>query len=325
MNELEDCPGDRVSSLLFTPQDQLLVTAWDCQTRLYDACDSSNVVAKIASSVPMISSRGLFSSVYTGGLDGSIRLVDLENQSLSPLPVDKLEGGVAHMVNNNNTNSLLAGSWSGVMAQVDPRTNKTLGRWTVPHKIVAMDANDQYLAVGMTNRVVHVYDHRNYSVPYQVRESGLKFQMTDLKCWDEGYALSSIDGRVAIEFYDPSEAVQAKKYAFKGHRTSGQLMDEVYPIHGLCFNAGLLYTAGNDLVCLWNFQARKRVKLYKVPRSTVAPEIVPEVTHVSVDSSGKYMAIAVNELHQLNISSNNQQAHHPNTTPHSKVYLKSMR
>jgi hypothetical protein len=29
---------------------------------------------------------------------------------------------------------------------------------------------------------------------------------------DAGYALSSVEGRVAMEFFDPSEASQAKKY-----------------------------------------------------------------------------------------------------------------
>lgn len=35
-----------------------------------------------------------------------------------------------------------------------------------------------------------------------------------MSLFNAGFALSSIDGRVAIEFFDLSEAAQAKKYVF---------------------------------------------------------------------------------------------------------------
>ena len=34
----------------------------------------------------------------------------------------------------------------------------------------------------------------------------------------QGFVLSSIEGRVAVEYLDPSQDVQKKKYAFKSHR-----------------------------------------------------------------------------------------------------------
>ena len=54
----------------------------------------------------------------------------------------------------------------------------------------------------------------------QKRESSLKFQTRFLECFPnrQGYVLSSIEGRVAVEYLDPSPEVQKKKYAFKCHR-----------------------------------------------------------------------------------------------------------
>ena len=54
----------------------------------------------------------------------------------------------------------------------------------------------------------------------QKRESSLKFQTRFLECNPnrQGYVLSSIEGRVAVEYLDPSPEVQKKKYAFKCHR-----------------------------------------------------------------------------------------------------------
>lgn len=51
-----------------------------------------------------------------------------------------------------------------------------------------------------------------------------------------GYVTTSIEGRVAVEFFDPSPAAQAKKYAFKCHRQVIDGVDTVYPVQGLAFN-----------------------------------------------------------------------------------------
>jgi cell cycle arrest protein BUB3 len=49
----------------------------------------------------------------------------------------------------------------------------------------------------------------------------------------EGYALASTEGRVAVEYFDPSPQVQAQKYAFKCHRgKTPEGIEEVYPV---CF------------------------------------------------------------------------------------------
>ncbi len=53
--------------------------------------------------------------------------------------------------------------------------------------------------------------------PEQTRESSLMHQTRCIRCFPngEGYALSSIEGRVAIEYFDTTPEVQALKYAFK--------------------------------------------------------------------------------------------------------------
>jgi cell cycle arrest protein BUB3 len=52
-----------------------------------------------------------------------------------------------------------------------------------------------------------------------------------------GYVTSSIEGRVAVEFFDDSAESQAKKFAFKCHRQLVNGVDSVYPVSGLAFNA----------------------------------------------------------------------------------------
>lgn len=130
------------------------------------------------------------------------------------------------------------------------------------------------LVVGMTGRHVFVYDllplrsaidreqagehvaDRDWQ-PDQKRESSLKFMARDLRCMPagDGYATSSIEGRIAVEFFDPNPKVQAMKYAFKCHRETvvegaeppvvavveGEEemetpYDVVYPVHGIAFH-----------------------------------------------------------------------------------------
>ena len=71
-----------------------------------------------------------------------------------------------------------------------------------------------------------------------------------------GYALSSIEGRVAVEFFDPSPSgthntrspnlaadcgcapttVQKNKYAFKCHRTTVGKTQTLYPVNAIAYN-----------------------------------------------------------------------------------------
>ncbi len=48
--------------------------------------------------------------------------------------------------------------------------------------------------------------------PEQERESSLKFQTRCVRCFPDatGYALSSVEGRVAMEYFDASDSVQAR-------------------------------------------------------------------------------------------------------------------
>jgi len=52
----------------------------------------------------------------------------------------------------------------------------------------------------------------------------------------KGYANSSIEGCVALEFLDTSEESQKRKYAFKCHREIIDGISHVYPVNALSFH-----------------------------------------------------------------------------------------
>jgi cell cycle arrest protein BUB3 len=158
----------------------------------------------------------------------------------------------------------------------------------------------------MASRLVYIYDLKDTLElasqsngaapdikPWQQRESSLKFMTRAVACMpnDDGYASSSIEGRVAVEWFDPSTESQARKYAFKCHRQpdpEGEGTDIVYPVNALAFHPvfGTFASGGGDgVVALWDANAKRRIRQYqKYPQSVAA---------LGFSSDGKFLAIGV--------------------------------
>ncbi len=91
-------------------------------------------------------------------------------------------------------------------------------------------------------------------LPEQERESSLRFQTRCVRCYPDGtgFAVSSVEGRVAMEYFDQSEAGQTRKYAFKCHRSSEAGTDTVHPVNSIAFHPvhGTFATGGARRVSL---------------------------------------------------------------------------
>lgn len=158
----------------------------------------------------------------------------------------------------------------------------------------------------MTARLVHIYDLPTLASalssgsstpppqPWQQRESSLKFLTRAVACMpnDAGYSTSSIEGRVAVEWFEDSAESQARKYAFKCHRQAAPEEegggDVVYPVNALAFHPlyGTFASGGGDgTVALWDAEAKRRMRQYqKFPESVAA---------LSFSGDGRFLAIAV--------------------------------
>lgn len=155
----------------------------------------------------------------------------------------------------------------------------------------------------MSSRLVYIYELKSTALlasqsngvaelqPWQQRESSLKFMTRAVACMpnDDGYATSSVEGRVAVEWFDPSTESQARKYAFKCHRQpEADGTDVVYPVNALAFHLvhGTFASGGGDgVVALWDAVAKRRIRQYqKYPASVAA---------LAFSSDGKYLAVGV--------------------------------
>ena len=158
----------------------------------------------------------------------------------------------------------------------------------------------------MANRLLYIYQIPNTLIltsqanglavelkPWQQRESSLKFMTRAVACMpnDDGYATSSIEGRVAVEWFDPSTESQARKYAFKCHRQpapENDGTDIVYPVNALAFHPsfGTFASGGGDgVVALWDATAKRRIRQY--------PKYNNSVAALAFSSDGKNLAVGV--------------------------------
>lgn len=295
-------PQDLISKVQFSPNHvgTFQSASWDGKLRIYNVekeNDSANVVQSSQFNAPLLDATwDRDSMLYTAGLEKRVYRVDPHSGSQDIIGKDH-DQAIKALHYSPALNAVIAGSWDKSLQFIDPRSNESQFL-DLPGKVFAMDASDRFLVVGMANRQFHIYDFRNLPQPVQRRESSLKYATRTVRCMPDGqgYVSTSIEGRVAIEFFDPSEDVQSQKYAFKCHRIADNVgrIDTVTPVNSLAFHPsyGTFFSGGSDAtVCLWDHKARRRLRQYQpMPFAVMS---------LDVDRSGSMLAIGCsNDLYK---------------------------
>ncbi|TGJ78239.1 hypothetical protein E0Z10_g10526, partial [Xylaria hypoxylon] len=245
--ELAQPPNDAISALVFAPESpsRLLVASWDSNIYLYDTQTAAADEGPQGSLVRTIEYRAPVLDVcfganddeaFSAGMDWQVSRVDLTSGEQTVL--SKHSAPPLYNANSLSQDKLtiyakalvISASWDSTL-HVHSSTDTTQAplEISLPGKPHAMAASPSKLIVAMTSRLVHIYDlsalasglsSQTVPSPWQQRESSLKFLTRAVAAMpsDAGYATSSIEGRVAVEFFDASAESQARKYAFKCHR-----------------------------------------------------------------------------------------------------------
>lgn len=227
--ELASPPADGISNLRFSNySDHLLVSSWDAKVRLYDA--SANVLmGQFSHRAPVLDC--CFhddSSCFTASADHSVCRYDFNTGGEDTLGTH--DAPVRCVEYSHATGHVVTGSWDKTVRCWDPRGGTGVGTYPQPERVYSMSLVGHRLVVATA-----------------------------------GYALSSVEGRIAMEFFDMSEAGQAKKYAFKCHRKSEAGRDTVYPVNAIAFHPiyGTFATGGCDgYVNIWDGNNKKRLYQY---------------------------------------------------------------
>lgn len=239
------------------------------------------------------------------GLDADVRRLDLGSGEQTVLSTHA--AGAARAVYSRRHRLLVTASWDKTL-HIHDRADPGRGVRAValPAKPFALALSPSKMVLAMSGRQTSIYDLQAMRElvgqsgggadtagassgnapgvldlePWQRRESSLKYMTRAAACMpdDRGYATSSIEGRVAVEWFADDEATQAKKYAFKCHRqaapaSEGEGIDVVYPVNALAFHPeyGTFASGGGDGVAsVWDAAAKKRIKNYAKLGASVA-------------------------------------------------------
>ena len=246
--------------------------------------------------------------------DGKVELIvySLDLSTGVQTVLSSHSAGVKSVVYSSEHDLLISASWDSTLHihhLASPTTPPA--SITLPSKPFSISLTPTKLVVAMSSRALHIYDLASASSslpqqtnssppetaipitldPWQQRESSLKFMTRAIACMpnDAGYASSSIEGRVAVEWFDPSPESQARKYAFKCHRQANeQGVDVVYPVNALAFHPrhGTFASGGGDgFVALWDGVAKRRIRQYQRYASSVSA--------LGFSGDGKFLAVGV--------------------------------
>ncbi|TRY63183.1 hypothetical protein TCAL_04016 [Tigriopus californicus] len=311
--QLKNGPADGISRVRFAPNSPqfLLCSSWDSTLRLYDV-QANTMRVKFLSGGPLLDCA--FQDpihVWSGGLEGQLRSADINSSTESI--VGTHENAIRCVEVSQELNVVVTGSWDSTVKLWDTRTNSCTGTYTQPEKVYSMSLAGEKLVVGTASRKVWVWDLRNMGYVQQKRESSLKFQTRFLECFPnkQGFVLSSIEGRVAVEYLDPSPEVQKRKYAFKCHRVKENGIEMIYPVNAITFHKdyNTFATGGSDgLVNIWDGQHKKRLcQFHKYPTS---------IASLAFSNDGSTLAIASSYMHEHEKP--------PESIPEDAIYIRTV-
>ncbi|XP_052860250.1 mitotic checkpoint protein BUB3-like [Anopheles cruzii] len=263
--QITNAPVDVISAAKFAPSSNqfLLVSSWDTSVRLYDVT-SNTLRHKFFHSSPVLDCSFLDSvKTVSGGLDNGVKLYDLNTHIESNL--GSHDAAVKCVEYSSMVNGILTGSWDRTVKLWDARERECVGSYEQSGgKVYAMSCIEEKLVVATSERKVLIWDLRHMGNYTERRESSLKYQTRSVRCFPnrEGYVMGSIEGRVAVEFFDVSPEVQAKKYAFKCHRGKVNNVEHIYPVNAISFHNtyNTFATGGSDgYVNIWDGFNKKRL------------------------------------------------------------------
>lgn len=291
--ELNEPPSDGITNVTFSDassSNHLLCSSWDSSVRLYDVGQNS-LKHSFTHQSPVLDCCFMDNAKsFSGGLDKNLVEYDFSSQ------VDSVIGSHLEAIRCveycPELGLVVTGSWDKTIKLWDPRQKHGVGVYDQNgESVYSMSLCGDRLVVGTSNRRVLVWDLKNMQFAEQRRASSLKYQTRCIRCFPnkQGFVLSSIEGRVAVEYLDTDQEVQKKKYAFKCHRVKQDGVENIYPVNAISFHSthNTFATGGSDgFVNIWDpFNKKRLCQFHRYPTHIASLSFNKEGTMIAIATS----------------------------------------
>lgn len=258
-------PGDTVSKLAWSSKANLVAaSSWDKQVRIWEVDPSSGrSQGKLATGfeAPVLtcawSPDG--SRIIAGGCDKKVFFWDLASNKTQQIGQHDAPVNFAQFV--PEINCVVSGSWDKTLRFWDGRQSSPVMGVNLPERLYSGDIRGNIGVFGTADRKIVAYDMTKPQQPAYVAESPLKFQTRVVRLFTDnrGFAVGSIEGRVAIQYFD--KAYTSGNFAFKCHRVNNA---EIYAVNDIAFSHfGTFVTMGSDgSLHFWDKDSKQRLKAF---------------------------------------------------------------
>lgn len=142
--------------------------------------------------------------LVSGGADNAARLYDVNTGQSHQIAQHREPVKSVLYINEN---IVATGSWDRTIAYWDTRSPQPIGVVNLSERLYSMDSVGDLLVAGTADNTISVIDLSNPTTVFKYEPSPLKLQGRKVACFTvgKGYAVSSIEGRVGIQYIDPQE------------------------------------------------------------------------------------------------------------------------
>jgi len=316
-------PDDAISCMKFSPpsvqQTYLIASSWANDIRCWEIQANGQSIAKAMQKhdQPILnccwSEDG--SKVFTASCDKTAKMWDLQSNTFIQIGVHDEPIRTIHYIQRPSYSCVMTGSWdrTGNKKKIrfpkkiffliiylvkfwDTRQATPLKQLTLPERIYAADVFGPMAVITTADRGIQIYSLDQGPTEYKKIESLLKYQhrcisiFTDKTRKPNGFAIGSIEGRVAIMYVDTTNP-NVDNFTFKCHRSNPTVptnTQDIYSVNDIAFHPihNTLATVGSDSrYSFWDKDERTKLK-------TSDPINDQSITCCAFDSRGQLFAYA---------------------------------